>query len=305
MGAAPLPRGTSQVGCDRLDQAGVGVAGHEPYPGQAAGDQVGEELVPRRTGLSGGHAHPQDLAVAIAVHAGGQQHRGVDDPAALADLHRQRIGGDEGERASGIEGTGAKLLDVLVELGGHPRDLRLRQRVDAEGLDQLVHPPRANASEVAVRDDGDQRGLCALAALEQPFGEVGALAELGDRHIDGADAGVEVAVAVAVALRGPARGGAAVLGADHGVGVRREQRVDHRLQQLAHQIRRGFGEGFAEQACRVDNVRSGHRDDSVRECCERFTRRITRWPLLRHPYSPVTISATALHHYRGLNCAGG
>src|SRR5699024_8538188 len=23
---------------------------------------------------------------------------------------------------------------------------------------------------------------------------------------------------------------------------------------------------------------SGHRDDSVRECCERFTRRITRWP---------------------------
>ncbi|EGD7391227.1 hypothetical protein DQF30_23705 [Shigella flexneri] len=25
-------------------------------------------------------------------------------------------------------------------------------------------------------------------------------------------------------------------------------------------------------------MRSGHRDDSIRGCCERFTRRITRWP---------------------------
>jgi hypothetical protein len=155
--------------------------------------------------------------------------------------------------------------------------------------------------EVAVGDHGDQRGLCSLAALKQPLGEVGALAKLGDRHIDGADAGVEVPVAVAVALRDPTRGGAGVLGADHGVGVRAQQRVDGGLQQRAHQIRRRFGEGFTEQACRVDNVRSGHRDDSIRECCERFARRITRWPLLRHPYTPVTISATALHHYRGLN----
>src|SRR5690606_19897230 len=48
----------------------------------------------------------------------------------------------------------------------------------------------------------------------------------------------------------------------------------------------------------------GHRDDSVRGFCERFTRRITRWPHLRLPYTPVTNSATALHHYRGLNSAG-
>ena len=34
----------------------------------------------------------------------------------------------------------------------------------------------------------------------------------------------------------------------------------------------------------------------------RLTRRITRWPRLRPAYTPVTISATALHHYRGLNC---
>ena len=40
-----------------------------------------------------------------------------------------------------------------------------------------------------------------------------------------------------------------------------EQRVDNRLQQTAHKIRGGFGQGFTEQAGGVDNVRSGHRDD--------------------------------------------
>src|SRR5690606_6497255 len=36
------------------------------------------------------------------------------------------------------------------------------------------------------------------------------------------------------------------------------------------QIRRRLSEGFTEQASRVDNVRSGHRDDSIREGCRRF-----------------------------------
>ena len=103
--------------------------------------------------------------------AGGEQDDGVDHPAAFADLHRQGIGRDEGERPSGVEGAVAGLLDVLVEVGGHPRDLGLRQRVDAEGLDQFVHPPCRDAGEVAVGDHGDQRGLCSLAALEEPLGK--------------------------------------------------------------------------------------------------------------------------------------
>jgi len=43
--------------------------------------------------------------------------------------------------------------------------------MDPEGLDQLVHPPRRDAGEVVVRDDGDQRGLRAFAALQQPLRE--------------------------------------------------------------------------------------------------------------------------------------
>lgn len=60
-----------------------------------------------------------------------------------------------------------ELVDVLVELCGHPGHLRLRQRVDPEGLDELVHPASGNPGEVAVGDHGDQRGLGAFAALER------------------------------------------------------------------------------------------------------------------------------------------
>ncbi|RFA06617.1 hypothetical protein B7R21_19325 [Subtercola boreus] len=36
------------------------------------------------------------------------------------------------------------------------------------------------------------------------------------------------------------------------------------MQQAAHQIRGRVGQGFAEEAGRVDNMWSGHRDDAFR-----------------------------------------
>ncbi len=223
VGAAALPGGSGQVRCDRFDQALVGVTGDQTDTGQAAGDEVGEELVPRRPGLTRGHAHAEDLAVSVAVDAGGQQDHRVDHSAALSDLHGERVSSDEGERARSIEGAVAELLDVLIQLGGHPGDLRLRQGVDSQGLDQLVHPPGADAGEIAVGHHRDQRGLRALAALQEPLGEVGALPQLRDRHVDGADPGVQRAAAVAVALRRAARRGLPVLGAHDGVGIRGQQ----------------------------------------------------------------------------------
>lgn len=168
MGAAALPAGAGQVGGDRLDKSLVGIRGDQPDPRQAAGDEVGEELVPRRPGLGGGDAQAEDLAVPVAVDAGGEQDDGVDDPAAFADLHGERVGGHERERPGRIQRTVPEVLDRRIQVGSHPGDLGLAERVDAQGLDQLVHPPRAHAGEVAVRDDGDQRGLCSFAALEQP-----------------------------------------------------------------------------------------------------------------------------------------
>lgn len=101
----------------------MGIAGDQPDPGQAAGHQVSEERVPRRFGLRGCDLQPEDLAVSVAVDAGRDEHDGVDHPAAFSDLHRQRVGGDEGERPGLAQGAVAELGHVFIEVGGHPRHL--------------------------------------------------------------------------------------------------------------------------------------------------------------------------------------
>src|SRR5699024_7394174 len=126
--------------------------GDEADAGEAAGDEVGEELVPGRGGLVGGDPHAQDFAAPVGVDTGGDEHDGVDHPPAFADFHGEGVGGDERERPGVPEGAVAELVDVLVEIRGHARHLRLGQRVDAERLDELVHTAGGHASEVAVRD---------------------------------------------------------------------------------------------------------------------------------------------------------
>ena len=146
----------------------------------------------------------EDLAVPVSVDAGRDQDVDVDHPAALADLHRQRVRGHERVRAR-VQRPGAEVLDMGVELRGHHRDLRLRQPGDAEGLDQLLHPPGRDPEQVAGRHHRDQRPLGPPAPLEQPVREVGALAQLGDRDLHRAGPGVEVPGPVAVAGVDPLR----------------------------------------------------------------------------------------------------
>lgn len=68
---------------------------------------------------------------------------------------------------------------------------------------------------------GGQFGIAADAGSPSlPLGERGARAELGDRHVDRALAGIEVAVAAAVALRDPVGAGSALLRASNGVRIR-------------------------------------------------------------------------------------
>ena len=85
---------------------------------------IGPDLLPdragqvRRGGLARRDPQAKHLTATVGVHPGSNQHDGVDDAAALADLHRQRVGGDERERASVAERAVAELLNVLVELRG-------------------------------------------------------------------------------------------------------------------------------------------------------------------------------------------
>ena len=171
MGSAALPAGSGQVRRNSFDRAGVGVGGDEPDPGQAAGDEVGEERVPRTSGFGGGDLQSQNLSVPVAVDPGGDVDDGVDHPAALTHLHDHGVGRDERERAGIAQGTVPELVDVFIEVCGHAGDLGLRQAVDAEGLDELVHPARGDAGEVAVGDHRDQGGFCSFAALQEPLGK--------------------------------------------------------------------------------------------------------------------------------------
>jgi hypothetical protein len=75
----------------------VGVPGHQAHPGKPAGNEVGEERVPRGPGLAGGDFQPEDFAAPIGIDPGRDQHDGVDNAAAFADFHREGVGGDERE----------------------------------------------------------------------------------------------------------------------------------------------------------------------------------------------------------------
>ena len=132
MGAASLPAGAGQGRADRGDQAGVGVGGDQPDPGQPGG-QVLEERQPRGAGLGRSDLAAEDLPVPVAVDPGGHQHGRVDHAAALADLHRQGVGGHERVRA-GVQRAGAEGLDLGIQVLGHLADLGPRQRGDAQEL---------------------------------------------------------------------------------------------------------------------------------------------------------------------------
>jgi len=215
----------------------MGVGGDQQGSGQAAGDQVGEEGVPRLFRFAGSDFDTQDFAVPVGVDTGRDQHDRVDDPTLLADFHSQGVGGDEGERPRLVQGPGAERVDLGVEVGGHPRDLRLRQAGDAQGLHEFVHPAGRDAEEIAGGDHADQGGFGSLTAFQEPVGEVRAGPQFGDGDVDGAGAGVELAVAVAVTGVDPLRRHGPVFGAADRVGLSRQQRVDDGGQQVPHQIR--------------------------------------------------------------------
>ena len=97
----------------------MGVTGHQAHAGEASGDQVSEELLPRRTGLTGRHAHPQHFAMSVIVNSGGNQDRARDDAPSFAHLHGQCLSGNERERPSVVEGAMTELVHMFVQVGGH------------------------------------------------------------------------------------------------------------------------------------------------------------------------------------------
>lgn len=59
----------------------------------------------------------------VAVDAGREQSDSVDHAPALTDFHREGVRGHERERAGIDQGAVAELLDVIVQVARHARDL--------------------------------------------------------------------------------------------------------------------------------------------------------------------------------------
>lgn len=181
MRSAALPGRPGHGGADRGHQPWVGVAGDQRDPGQAPGDQVTKERQPARPILGRGHGHAQDFSVALGVDPRGDQGVHPDDAAVLAHLEHQGVGGDERVRA-GVEGSGAKRLDLLIEVLDHLRYLGLGKACHTEGFDEALNAPRRHAQQIAGRHHTSQRPLGALTAGQQPVQEIALRAGLQNSH---------------------------------------------------------------------------------------------------------------------------
>jgi hypothetical protein len=97
----------------------VGVGDDQLHPGQPTGLERAQERRPERAIFGVAHGEAEDLASAIATHAGGDHHRLGDDPAvdpglAVSGIHKHIGEGLPGQRPLG------EPLDLAVQVGADP-----------------------------------------------------------------------------------------------------------------------------------------------------------------------------------------
>ncbi len=92
----------------------------------------------------------------------------------------------------------AEGLHLGVERGADAADLALRERGDAERLDEVFHPARADPQHVGLLDHREQRPLGASTGLQEAR-EVAAVAHARNGQLDRPDTGVPAPLAIAVA----------------------------------------------------------------------------------------------------------
>jgi hypothetical protein len=220
---------------------------------EAAGHQRAQEGEPGGAILGGDDVEAERLAEAVPVDADRVHDADVDRASALPALDLERVEGHVRVGAA-VERPGAEVLHDLIEALRPPRDLALAHPLHAELLHQLLHPPRRDAGEVGVRDHRHERLLGPPPRLQQPVGEVAALAQLRDGELDRAYPRVPVALAVAVTAIDPLRRALPVRRAAELVRLRTHQRLRHLLHHRPQQIRARLLELLAQPARHVHRV---------------------------------------------------
>ncbi|MBB6349871.1 hypothetical protein FHU36_006416 [Nonomuraea muscovyensis] len=87
-------------------------------PGQAARCQAAQEGQPSGAVFGARHVQAEDLAAAVGVDSGGDQHVDVGDPPGLAHLLGEGVQPHE-RVGAGIERAGAEGFDLLIQGLGH------------------------------------------------------------------------------------------------------------------------------------------------------------------------------------------
>jgi hypothetical protein len=198
----------------------------------------------------------------FGVDPDGDHHGHVDDAALLADLLGHGVERHVGVGAT-IERSSPESGHLDVELLGHPGDLRLGERLDAEGVHQALDPAGRDAAHVALGHDGDEGPLGPPAGLQQPARVVGAFAQLGDGQIDRPHPGVQGAGSIAVAAVRTLRCHLAVAGVAQHVHLRGHQPLSEAADHLPQQIAALGVEVLAQPLERV-HVGEDHRVVSSR-----------------------------------------
>jgi hypothetical protein len=156
----------------RDDQAGAA---------QAAIGEGAQELVPEDLGFTRLDGDAQNLASTVQIDRNGHYGGDADDPTDAANLD---IRGIEPEvRPFPFERAVQERIDPFVDLAAKPRDLALRYPGHAHRLDQIVHGSCRETLDISLLNDR-RHGLFRRPAGLKELGEVAALAQLRDLHVD-------------------------------------------------------------------------------------------------------------------------
>ena len=198
MDSTSLPRRSQELLADGLDQAAVVVADDQPDAGQSTLDEAADEGRPGTAlVVAGREVESEHAPLAGRRHAGRDEGRHRHDPPALADLD---VGGIEPQIGVRLvtERAGAERLDLGVERRADPADLTPAERGDAEGLDEILDPPRRHAEHIGLLDDREEGSLGPPARLQEAR-EVRAVANARDGQVHRAHPSVPAPVAIPVA----------------------------------------------------------------------------------------------------------
>jgi hypothetical protein len=254
---AALPGRAGQHGVDRVGQPAVGVGDDQLDPVQAAVAQTAQEVGPEHLVLAVTDVDPEHLPAPVGRDAGGDDDGPGDDPPVDPCL---AVGGIEehvGKRLL-LQRAGPPGGDLAVELRADPGDLALADAgLHAQRRDQIVDLAGGDALHPGLHHHRVQRDVDAPARSQQRRKER-SRAHFRDLHRQIPGGGRHQLLAGAVALGRPRVGPLVGCGADVCGRLGVDQRLQHRVQQPAHQLA-GIGTAQCLGELKQGRLVQGHR----------------------------------------------